>query len=109
LCAAFVAFLLLLLQLITEKVHQRDATRALLAAGVQRSDDFAWLSQARFYFTPLHKQIELEKAAGSKALLASGDDAQPAVMRCLQVRIARFKTDYGFEYQGLCRTQRAIQ
>jgi len=89
-------------QLITEKVHQRDATRKLIADGVQHSADFAWLAQARFYFTPLHKQIELEKAAGSKALLAAGDEAAPPVMRCLQIRIARFKTDYFWEYQGVC-------
>lgn len=83
-------------QLITEKVHQRDATRALLSSGVTRADDFAWLSQARFYFTPLSRQIELEKAAG----LAADEAADPPVMRCLLIRIARAAFHYGFEYQG---------
>lgn len=63
---------------------------------MSRADDFAWLSQARFYFTPLSRQIEMEKAAG----LVADDAAEPPVMRCLLIRIARASFHYGFEYQG---------
>jgi len=67
-----------------------------LANDVSRADDFAWLSQARFYFTPLSRQIEMEKAAG----LVADDASEPPVMRCLLIRIARASFHYGFEYQG---------
>ena len=63
---------------------------------MSRADDFAWLSQARFYFTPLSRQIEMEKAAG----LVADDAAEPPGMRCLLIRIARASFHYGFEYQG---------
>jgi dynein heavy chain 1 len=84
-------------QLITEKVHQRDATRSLVSSNTLRADDFAWLAQARFYFTPVQRQIEQEKQAG----LQFDEATDPAVLRCLQIRIARFKTHYGFEYLGI--------
>jgi dynein heavy chain 1 len=80
-------------------VHQRDATRSLIAAGVVRSDDFTWLAQARFYFTPLHRQIEAEKQGGS----SFDDVAEPPVLRCLRIRIARASFYYGFEYLGVVR------
>ena len=63
---------------------------------MSRADDFAWLSQARFYFTPLSRQIEMEKAAG----LVADEAAEPPAMRCLLIRIARASFHYGFEYQG---------
>ena len=84
-------------QLITEKVHQRDATRLLIANGAVRADDFSWLSQARFYFTPVHRVIEQEKASGQ----VYDDATEPPVMRCLAIRIARARFNYGFEYQGV--------
>jgi len=87
-------------QLITEKVHQRDVTRSLLREGVTRTDDFKWLAQTRFYFTPLNKLIAHEKATGKTQTQTHDGKTEPAVMRCLQIRIARAQFHYGWEYFG---------
>ncbi len=64
---------------ITELVHQRDTTRALLKNKVNSPKAFDWLCQMRFYFDP--KQ------------------ADP--LKQLSIQMANAKFNYGFEYLGV--------
>lgn len=65
--------------LITELVNQRDILRDMLQAGLQTSDEFAWLSQMRFY---------LDKSASDP-------------LARLRVEMANASFPYGFEYLGI--------
>ena len=65
--------------LITEFVHKRDVTRALIKNNVCSSKSFDWLSQMRFYFDP----------------------RQPDVLQQLSIHMANAKFNYGFEYLGV--------
>ncbi|MES1911448.1 MAG: hypothetical protein MHM6MM_003872 [Cercozoa sp. M6MM] len=73
-------------QLITELVYQRDVTRRLLRQRVRSPDDFAWLRQMRFYWTP---------------------DASRPLLQRLQIRVSRARFFYGFEYLGVA--ERLVQ
>ncbi|EPQ14934.1 Cytoplasmic dynein 1 heavy chain 1 [Myotis brandtii] len=65
--------------LITELVHQRDVTRALIKSKIDNSKSFEWLRQMRFYFDP--KQTD--------------------VLQQLSIQMANAKFNYGFEYLGV--------
>jgi dynein heavy chain 1 len=65
--------------LITEVVHQRDVTRALLDARITSIQDFDWLRQMRFYFH---------------------SDATD-LLKSIRVEMADAVFDYGFEYLGI--------
>ncbi|KAJ2451292.1 dynein heavy chain [Coemansia sp. RSA 2336] len=75
--------------LITELVHQRDAIRQLQESNARSPQDFAWLSQMRFYHTP---------AAQSGGSHEAGQ---------VHVRMADACFDYGFEYLGVA--ERLVQ
>lgn len=64
---------------ITELVHQRDVTRALIRNKIDNPKSFEWLSQMRFYFDP--KQTD--------------------VLQQLSIQMANAKFNYGFEYLGV--------
>lgn len=64
---------------ITELVHQRDVTRALIKSKIDNSKSFEWLRQMRFYFDP--KQTD--------------------VLQQLSIQMANAKFNYGFEYLGV--------
>ena len=66
-------------QLITELVHQRDVTRALVERGVRSETDYFWLANLRFAFDTENKELE-EK---------------------LRIMISRATFHYGFEYLGV--------
>ena len=66
-------------QLITEFVHKRDVTRALVDGGVSAAKDFDWLRQMRFYWDP--KEAD--------------------VLRRLTICMANARFFYGFEYLGV--------
>ncbi|CAG2102482.1 unnamed protein product, partial [Medioppia subpectinata] len=65
--------------LITEFVHKRDVTRALIKNNVCSPKSFDWLSQMRFYFDP----------------------RQHDVLQQLSIHMANAKFNYGFEYLGV--------
>ncbi|KAL3873221.1 hypothetical protein ACJMK2_036362 [Sinanodonta woodiana] len=65
--------------LITELVHQRDVTRALIRNKVNNPKSFDWLSQMRFYFDPKNQDV-LEQ---------------------LSIQMANARFNYGFEYLGV--------
>jgi dynein heavy chain 1 len=65
--------------LITEFVHKRDVTRALIKSNVNSPKSFDWLSQMRFYFDP----------------------RQSDVLQQLSIHMANAKFNYGFEYLGV--------
>ena len=81
-------------QLITEKVHQRDAVRALMEAKVQSASAFAWVQQMRYYLTPYQGKVDPTHAATPE-------------LNTLEVRIARANFHYGFEYLGV--SERLVQ
>ncbi len=66
-------------QLMTEFVHQRDATRQLILLNTENSEDFHWLAQLRYYYFANEANI-LER---------------------LNVRCANATFYYGFEYLGV--------
>jgi dynein heavy chain 1 len=66
-------------QLITELVHQRDATRGLLDAGVADPDDFRWRYHLRYMYNPKAEKLT-EK---------------------LTISLSNANFYYGFEYQGI--------
>ena len=66
-------------QLITEAVHQRDATRVLIKNNTSNTDDFSWLYQMRYYYKPQEENV----------------------MEKLQVVVANAHFSYGFEYLGV--------
>ena len=66
-------------QLITDLVHQRETTGALLRERVQAPTQFSWLYQMRFYFNAREKNV-LEK---------------------LGIKVANGTFTYGFEYMGV--------
>ena len=66
-------------QLITELVHQRDATRVMMSNNVRSAKDFEWLYQQRFYYYPEEKDL---------------------LKRCT-IEMANAKFFYGFEYLGV--------
>jgi dynein heavy chain 1 len=66
-------------QLITELVHQRDATRGLLDAGVSSPDDFRWRYHLRYTYNPKAEKLT-EK---------------------LNISLSNANFFYGFEYQGI--------
>ncbi|KAJ2638163.1 dynein heavy chain [Coemansia sp. RSA 1286] len=66
--------------LITELVHQRDVVRSLVSRGVTSEQDFLWLSQMRFCYSP-----------------APASDP----LGCLVVRMGDAQFGYGFEYLGV--------
>ena len=66
-------------QLITELVHQRDATRALQTEGITAPTDFDWLVHLRYKWTP----------------------SEPALLRRLEISVANASFFYGFEYLGV--------
>ncbi|KAJ2760601.1 dynein heavy chain, partial [Coemansia nantahalensis] len=65
--------------LITELVHQRDVVRQLAGGGCAGPQDFGWLSQMRFSYSP--------------------QAADP--LQSVAVRIADAEFRYGFEYLGV--------
>ena len=65
--------------LITEFVHKRDVTRALIKNNVCSPKSVDWLSQMRFYFDP----------------------RQNDVLQQLSIHMANAKFNYGFEYLGV--------
>ena len=67
--------------LITELVHQRDVTRALVLQRVQDDKSFAWLSQMRFY-------LDLTTSI-------------PSPMDRLAIKMADANFPYGWEYLGV--------
>ena len=81
-------------QLITEKVHQRDALRALIDAKVSSAASFAWVQQMRYYLTPYTGKVD-------------GAHSSTPELNTLEVRIARATFHYGFEYQGVA--ERLVQ
>ena len=81
-------------QLITEKVHQRDAVRALAAAKVSSAASFEWVQQMRYYFTPYTGKLDPSHAATPE-------------LSTLSVRIGRASFAYGFEYLGV--SERLVQ
>ena len=81
-------------QLITEKVHQRDAVRALIDERVQSAASFAWVQQMRYYLTPYQGKLD------------AGHASTPE-LNTLEVRIARATFHYGFEYLGV--SERLVQ
>ena len=66
-------------QLITELVHQRDATRALKKDGINSPTDFDWLIHLRYRWTP----------------------SEPDLLRRLEISVANASFFYGFEYLGV--------
>lgn len=64
---------------ITELVHQKQVTRALLTNKVNSAKSFDWLCQMRFYFDPKN----------------------PDVLQQLSIQMANAKFNYGFEYLGV--------
>ena len=66
-------------QLITDLVHQREATAQLISEGVESINDFAWLYHMRFYF----------------------DHRQKNALEQLQIKVANGQFFYGFEYLGV--------
>ncbi len=66
-------------QQITELVHQRDVSRALIADKVSGPQAFAWLCQMRFYFDPKHTDV----------------------LQQLSIQMANARFNYGFEYLGV--------
>ena len=81
-------------QLITEKVHQRDAVRALIDDRVQSAASFAWVQQMRYYLTPYQGKVDVGHATTPE-------------LNTLEVRIARATFHYGFEYLGV--SERLVQ
>ena len=81
-------------QLITEKVHQRDAVRLLVQSKTASPSAFAWLQQMRYYFTPYTGKIDPSHASTPE-------------LNTLEVRIARASFSYGFEYLGV--SERLVQ
>lgn len=65
--------------MITEFVHERDVTRALIEKKVHSVSDFSWLAHLRFYWTPAEKDI-FQKL-------------------CIKMATPHFY--YGFEYLGI--------
>lgn len=66
-------------QLITDLVHQRDVTRALILKGVTSAKDFDWLVHMRFYWSP--KEVD--------------------PMKKLVIEMSNANFYYGFEYLGV--------
>ena len=81
-------------QLITEKVHQRDAVRALAASKVSAATSFEWVQQMRYYFTPYTGKLDPSHAVTPE-------------LSTLTVRIGRANFAYGFEYLGV--SERLVQ
>ncbi|XP_078590507.1 cytoplasmic dynein 1 heavy chain 1-like isoform X1 [Branchiostoma floridae x Branchiostoma japonicum] len=65
--------------LITELVHQRDVTRALVKDKVNSPLSFNWLCQMRFYYNPRNTDV----------------------LQQLSIHMANAKFNYGFEYLGV--------
>lgn len=66
-------------QLITELVHQRDVTRAMIDSGVSDVNDFRWLYHLRYDFNPQAEKL-IEK---------------------LRISLSNASFYYGFEYLGI--------
>lgn len=73
------SFVFLILQQITELVHQRDMTRILVNNKITSPKSFEWLSQMRFYFN-------------SKVT---------DVLQQLSIHMANAQFTYSFEYLGV--------
>jgi len=72
-------------QLITDFVHQRDATRRLIKDEASSPEDFAWVYQLRYYWKPAEAQL----------------------MHRLSIKVANASFHYGFEYLGVA--ERLVQ
>jgi dynein heavy chain 1 len=66
-------------QLITELVYERDILLGLIAQGVQKADDFRWLSRLRFKYS---EETDIEKEH-------------------LRISLSHATFSYGFEYLGI--------
>ena len=81
-------------QLITEYVHQRDSTRALIEENVNDQDNFDWLYQLRYYFEDQNSKSDTSSSTSSST-------------SSMIIKIANASFQYGFEYLGVA--ERLVQ
>ena len=77
-------------QVITELVHQRDVTRALIDQGVSSNIDFSWLYHLRFHYDE-----------------SITDQNGKDVSNALSMHLSHAQFPYGYKYQGI--SERLVQ